>query len=152
MCINYKLIDKLMLIVFFYTAVNLAVRKWFVIKTTKMLKKNYEFKYILTNGKKYFGSQLISYILPNKKNINLLGIAINTKIGNAVDRNYYKRIIRENYKNFEDFISKGYSIVFLLKKSINRNSIKYELIKEDMYNIFKLSQILEMDYNEKNNN
>lgn len=116
-----------------------------------MLKKNYEFKYVLSNGKKFYGNQLISFILPNKKNLNLLGIAINTKSGSAVERNYYKRIIRENYKDVENYIKKGYSIVFTLRKSVNREKVNFELIKKDMYNIFKLSKLLEMDYNEKNN-
>ena len=116
-----------------------------------MLKKNYEFKYVLKNGKKYYGNYLISYVLPNKLNLNLLGIAINTKCGTAVERNYYKRLIRENYRKLENNIKRGYSIVFLLKKSINREMINYELINKDMNNIFRLSQLMEMDYNEKNN-
>lgn len=49
-------------------------------KTTKMLKKNYQFKYVLTKGKNYFGNYIKMYIIPNNKNINFLGLAINNHL------------------------------------------------------------------------
>ena len=49
-------------------------------KNTKMLKKNYEFKQVLTKGKCYYGNYIKIAIVPNNKNINYLGLAISTKI------------------------------------------------------------------------
>ena len=73
-------------------------------KKTKMLKKNYEFKNVLTNGKYYSGKRIEAFIKNNNssKKINYLGIAISAKIAKAVRRNMIKRLIRENYKNFEE--------------------------------------------------
>ena len=45
-----------------------------------MLKKNYEFKKVLTKGKKYFGTYLKVFILKNNQDINFLGLAISTKV------------------------------------------------------------------------
>ena len=45
-------------------------------KKTKMLKKNYEFKNVLTKGKYYSGKYIDAYIKKNKGNGNFLGIAI----------------------------------------------------------------------------
>ena len=36
-------------------------------KTTKMLKKNYEFRQVLTNGKYYAGNYLRAFIIKNNK-------------------------------------------------------------------------------------
>lgn len=49
-------------------------------KTTKMLKKNYEFKQVLTNGKYYSGEYIKACILENHKVTNFLGLAISTKV------------------------------------------------------------------------
>ena len=49
-------------------------------KSTKMLKKNYEFKQVLTSGKYYSGEYIQAFIIKNKKENNLLGLAISTKI------------------------------------------------------------------------
>lgn len=50
------------------------------IKTTKMLKKNYEFKRVLTKGNRYYGTYLKVFILKNNRDINFLGLAISTKV------------------------------------------------------------------------
>ncbi len=45
-----------------------------------MLKKNYEFRNVLKNGIRYSGNYLSVFILKNKYDYNLLGLAISTKI------------------------------------------------------------------------
>lgn len=106
-------------------------------KKTKMLKKNYEFKNVLSKGKYYSGSCIDSFILKNyKKNENLLGIAISVKIAKATKRNKIKRLIRENYKNYEKNIKTGNSIVFLWKKKVDIKNATYENIKKDINKIF----------------
>ena len=49
-------------------------------KTTKMLKKNYEFKQVLTKGKYYSVQYIKAFIIKNKKQNNFLGLAISTKV------------------------------------------------------------------------
>ena len=66
-------------------------------KKKKTLRKNYEFKNVLTKGKMYAGKQILIYISKNKLNENLIGIAISSKLCNAVKRNNIKRKIKENY-------------------------------------------------------
>ncbi len=112
-------------------------------KKTKMLKKNYEFKNVLSKGKYYSGFCIEAFIRKNNiKNKNLLGIAIGTKVAKATKRNYIKRLIRESYKNSEDSIKKGYSIVFLWKKKVDIKNANYKNIKKDMNKIFDKSGIL----------
>ena len=54
-------------------------------KKKKTLRKNYEFKNVLTKGKMYAGKQILIYISKNKLNENLIGIAISSKLCNAVE-------------------------------------------------------------------
>lgn len=112
-------------------------------KKTKMIKKNYEFKYIMTRGKYYSGRNIEVFIKNNNENCNYIGLAINTKIAIAVRRNRIKRLIRECYKELEEEIVTGKSIVFLWKKNIDIKNATYGNIKKDMYFIFQKSNILE---------
>ena len=59
------------------------------------LKLNYEFKNVFNKGKYFIGKQVIVYIYKNKKKQNRIGIAISSKMFNAVKRNHIKRLIRE---------------------------------------------------------
>ncbi len=45
-----------------------------------MLKKNYEFKQVLTRGKYYSGQYIKAFIINNNKQNNFLGLAISTKV------------------------------------------------------------------------
>ena len=113
-------------------------------KKTKMMKKNYEFKNVLTKGNYYSGKQIEAFIKKdNQEKVNFLGIAISVKIAKAVKRNYIKRLIRENYIFFEDQIKTGYQIVFLWKKKAKIEDASFENIKLDMRIIFEKAKIIE---------
>ena len=86
-------------------------------KQTVMLKKNYEFKIVLTKGRFYIGKQLKIVILKNGKNFKTLGIAVSTKNGKAFQRNRAKRIIRESYTKLENKLVEGNSIVIIINKN-----------------------------------
>ena len=89
-------------------------------KKTKMMKKNYEFRNVLSKGKYYSGKYIEAFVRQHgKQDINYLGIAIGVKLANAVKRNKIKRLIRENYRLYETILKEGNSIIFLWKKKIN---------------------------------
>ena len=111
-------------------------------KKTKMLKKNYEFRNVLSKGKYYSGKNIEAFIKnSNNKNCNFLGLAISTKTAKAVGRNKIKRLIRENYKILESNIESGKSIVFLWKKNIDIKYATFKNIKDDMNKIFDKANI-----------
>lgn len=105
-------------------------------KKIKTLKKNYEFKNVLSKGRFFVGKYVIAYIKKNNKNENYFGIAVSTKIGKAVKRNRIKRVIRESYRLKKDSIKKGYDIVFLWKKHSNIEDANFKNINEDITRIF----------------
>ena len=78
-----------------------------------------------------------------------MGIAINSRIASAVERNNIKRLIRENYRILiRNNILKGYDFVFIWNKNKNPKEANYYIIREDIKNIFKRTGIL---IDEKNN-
>jgi len=111
-------------------------------KKTKMLKKNYEFRRVLSNGNYFGGVDIQAVVLKNKNTYNSLGLAINTKSGKAFKRNRIKRLLRENYKVIEEKIQIGFDIVFLLKKKTNIDDLNFQNIRQDMEKIAENSGIL----------
>lgn len=111
-------------------------------KKTIMLKKNYEFRRVLSKGNYFGGIYIQAFILKNGKSYNSLGLAVNTKSGKAVKRNRIKRLLRENYKNLEQNMQMGYEIVFLLKKKTNIDDLNFQNIGQDMEKIMKKSEII----------
>ena len=111
-------------------------------KKIRTLKKNYEFQNVLSRGKFYIGKQITIYIVKNKLNENVIGIAISTKTCNAVKRNRIKRLIRENYQLIKNSLKKGYNIVFLWNKNDKVQNADFYVIKKDMYNLLKKADLL----------
>lgn len=81
--------------------------------------------------------------MENKEPVNLLGIAVSKKAGNSVYRNKIKRLIRENYRLLEKNIKTGNRFVILWNKRLDKHEADFNIIKEDMKNIFKKANILE---------
>lgn len=111
----------------------------------KTLKKNYEFKNVLSKGKFYVGKQILLYTIKNNNETNVIGIAVSTKQCGAVLRNRIKRLIRENYRLLKDDLKQGYNIVFLWNKKIEPKDANYFKIKEDMHKLLKKANLLEND-------
>ncbi len=111
-------------------------------KKIKTLKMNYEFKNVFNKGKYYIGKQIILYDLKNKYDYNRLGIAINTKLCKAVKRNQIKRKIRAVYQLLEKDAKKGHDLVFIWNKKENINELSYNVIYNDMKELFSKVGIL----------
>ena len=114
-------------------------------KKTEMLKKNYEFRTVLTKGKFFIGKEIGICILKNNKKRNFLGIAIGTKNGKAFQRNRAKRIIRECYTKLEDKLIEGNSIVILMNKNFCIDDIKFSVVYEEMLKVFQKAKILQKE-------
>ena len=114
-------------------------------KKTNMLKKNYEFSNVFSRGNYYSGRYIEAFILKNRQEKNYLGIAISVKSGHAYQRNRLKRLIRENYKNIENQIIPGISMVFLIKKKIKIEEIGFSQVEEDMKEILEKAKIIDRE-------
>ena len=106
------------------------------------LKKNYEFKNVLSKGKFYIGKQISIYVLKNNKKMNVIGVAVSTKECGAVTRNRIKRLIRENYRIIKNELKQGYDIVFLWNKKEFPKDANYFIIKQDILKLLKKAELL----------
>lgn len=99
------------------------------------IKKNYEFMRIFKKGKFYVGKYMVLYILKNNLDANRLGITVNKKFGNSVKRNRVRRLVRENYRLYEEFVKNGLDIVIVARNTELLAS--FFDIKKEMKYLFK---------------
>ena len=99
-------------------------------KKINVLKNNRDFNRIIENSKPYRTQNFIIYLERNDSQLYNFGISVGKKIGNAVTRNYYKRIIRNIID--EKIYQNGFNCIIILKKSVlncNYESLKINLLK-----------------------
>ena len=111
-------------------------------KKTETLKKNYEFKNVLTRGKFYRGKYINIYVLKNKRQKNNIGIAVSKKVAGAVKRNRIKRVIRESYAKQEEKIKDFCDIVIIWKKEAGSKEARYANVSSDMEGILKRAGLI----------
>ena len=82
------------------------------------LKRNTDFRRLYTRGTSYANPALVTYFMKNRAGICRIGITTSKKIGNAVERNKSRRLIRaafQNvYKEYGEYLE-GYDFVFVAR-------------------------------------
>jgi ribonuclease P protein component len=112
-------------------------------KKTVPLKKNYEFARIYKKGRFYAGRFIVLYVLKNNYRVNRLGIAINRKVGKSVRRNRVRRLIRECYRFYEEFLKDDLDLVFMARST--EKIPDYSEINKEMKFLLKKLEILDME-------
>jgi ribonuclease P protein component len=73
---------------------------------TAYLRGSSDFQKVYRNGKRYDGVLITAFVLPNKLSHNRFGITASRKaLGNAVDRNRARRLLKETFRLKESRLS-----------------------------------------------
>ena len=97
-------------------------------KQTVTIKSNCDFRRVYGKGKSFQGPALVSYVLKNRAGICRIGITTSKKIGNAVQRNRARRVIREAYRSLTP-PEGGFDIVFVARtKTVRKKSTDISII------------------------
>jgi len=104
-------------------------------KTCHVLKKRAEFLDIRKKGKTIYAQYfIINYFLSSQSGF-YFGLTVSRKIGNAVKRNYLKRIIRSIVANNLNSMPKNTKLEIIPKKQIGKK--KYSELEKDFLDTVK---------------
>lgn len=98
------------------------------------LNNNKDFRKGYSKGKSFVSPCLVTYIMKNNLGINRLGVTASKKIGNAVQRNRARRIIKQSYYLLNSNLSSGYDFVFVAR--VKTTKVKMNQVKASMYSHF----------------
>ena len=87
-------------------------------KKEEVVKKTREFDYIIKKGQCKKNNEFVIYYIDNEKEYNRFGISVSKKIGNAVTRNYYKRVIRNICDKSKNLYSKRQDYIIIMRKGL----------------------------------
>jgi ribonuclease P protein component len=80
--------------------------------------KRQDYLRIYAQGKRVYSKRFTIIVCPNQTNMRRLGITVGKKIGNAVERNRVKRLLREFFRLNKSRLSPSLDIVIIAKKGI----------------------------------
>ncbi len=86
-------------------------------KKINIIQKNKDFKNIIDKQKCFKNSCLLIHYGSNNLNHYRFGISISKKLGNAVTRNYYKRILRNIVDNHKKLYSNNIDYIIIVRKA-----------------------------------
>ena len=93
------------------------------------LKTNSDFRRAYARGKSYTNPALVMYVRKNRAGSCRIGITASKKIGNAVQRNRARRVIREAFRQVNLPLKGNYDVVFVARtKTVHKKST-------DIYNV-----------------
>lgn len=80
------------------------------------LNRNKDFIRAYSKGKSFVSPVLVIYVIKNRKKVARIGITASKKIGNAVQRNRARRLIRESVRKIYPNLSTDFDFVFVARK------------------------------------
>ncbi len=121
----------------------------------RRLRKSADFAAVFDSGKKRSDARLILYALPNHLAHSRLGLAVGKKMGSAVRRNRYKRLLREAFRLHQYDLPAGYDYVLIPRPAPQNERNKMDSAAEYSRSLTTLAAkiqaaYLNMDGNAKN--
>lgn len=106
----------------------------------KSLTRNKDFKEVYNKGNSVVDRFLVLYILPNNRQENRFGLSVGKKVGKAVTRNRYKRILRELCRINIDRIENGYDCVIIARPRVLEAD--YKILEKSFFKLLNKANLL----------
>ena len=107
-------------------------------KDIATLNKNRDFNRLYSRGKSYVTSSLVLYVLKNRQKKVRIGITTSKKIGNAVQRNRARRVIRESCRKIISNV-----IVLVARKKTSQ--VKCDVVLKSLTKMLGEANLLRKD-------
>ena len=104
------------------------------------LRKQKDFSRVYNRGKSRGSKYVVVLYRNNNLGYTRTAFVSSKKVGNSVERNRSRRLMRESYYSIGKYIKEGYDIVFVARNTIN-GAGKNE-VQQSMYGALKACSLL----------
>ena len=85
----------------------------------EVLRNRNDFSRIYGKGKSIGDRYVVLFFMKNEIGFNRLAFLASKKVGNSVQRNRARRLMRESWKNIQHALPEGYDFIIIARNSIN---------------------------------
>lgn len=85
----------------------------------EILRRNSDFSSIYKKGKSVGDRFVVVFSRKNNLPYNRIAFLASKKVGNSVERNRARRLMKENYRIWKGEIKEGYDMIFIARSTIN---------------------------------
>jgi ribonuclease P protein component len=100
--------------------------------------RGYQFRRVYDKGRRYNSVLFTLFVLKSSEPTSRLGVTVTRKVGNAVQRNRCKRILREIFRRHKAVITESFDLVFNVKKAMIEAS--YQEVEVEFLRLLSLLQ------------
>jgi ribonuclease P protein component len=104
------------------------------------IQRGWQFEKVYKEGSKFYDDLFVLYALPNNINEARIGLTVTKKIGNSVQRNRIKRLIREAFRLSNRILPGNDIVVVARKPSVD---LKYSQAKNSLDHLLRRAKLLE---------
>lgn len=112
------------------------------------LRKQKDFNRVYKKGKSKGSKYLVVLYKENNLGYTRTAFVSSKKVGNSVERNRSRRLMRESYYSVSKLIKKGYDIVFVARNTIN--GAGKDDVQRSMYGAIRACSLLKEKTENKN--
>lgn len=110
-----------------------------------ILRRKDDFSAVYKKGRSVGERYIVLFYKKNGLPYNRIAFLASKKVGNSVERNRARRLIRENYRFLKNDIRTGYDIIFIARNTINGR--KFSDVKKSMVGALLKSKLLKRSEN-----
>jgi ribonuclease P protein component len=115
------------------------------VKRRFRLSSSSDFKRVRRFGKSYAHPLIVLITLPNERGHSRVGVAAGRSVGNAVQRNRAKRLLRESIRPLLPAIEPGWDLVLIARHSMAQATLQQSM---QTINLLLLRTILKATHGE----
>ena len=106
-----------------------------------ILRRKDDFSSIYKRGKSIGERYIVLFYKRNGLSYNRIAFLASKKVGNSVERNRARRLMKENYRLLKDNIKSGYDLIFIARNTINDK--KAQNVNKSMVNALLKSKLMD---------
>jgi ribonuclease P protein component len=104
------------------------------------LTRSIDFQRVRRQGKSYAHPLLVLIALPNQKEITRIGVTAGRAVGNAVQRNRAKRLVRAAIYPYLELVIPGWDLVLIARQKMK--IADYKQTQDSLHNLLERAKLV----------